>query len=378
MSIRILNNKIVILFLVLCFTFFNWALFFFENHSSIKRIPFVFIIIVFFLFFLIITEVKQPKKIGYLFCLFLYFPLLDFLKLDFTRSALFFAWIFYSFLIIPWALSGPYFIKNLVFFTKGLALVFILIILIGLVTNYENLFFGAEHRLRFTSGLGNPGIISKLSITLFFMSLLVWLFKPNFFYILLCVLGLSVVWLSGMRGDMYALIASIIFFIVSSRPKLYYWSLYFGFLLFIACIVILFNIDTVIIDTFTSQRLTKMWSPAIFETEFLKSSLPFLFGIGNTGSYFDSNYIYFLVSYGLLGFFLFLFYFFIMYCCFHLKLFSKNISNEKFSRWGLSVSIMFILSGLTQPNFPSFFNAYGLILMPVLIVVYNRVHLKNN
>jgi hypothetical protein len=131
------------------------------------------------------------------------------------------------------------------------------------------------------------------------------------------------------------------------------------------------------IDTFTSQRLTKMWGPALFETEFLKSSVAFLFGVGNTGSYFDSNYIYFLVTYGLLGFFFILFYFYILYSSFHLKLFSKNIGNQRFSRWGLSVLVMFIFSGLTQPNFPSFFNAYGLILMPILIVIYSNIHLKN-
>ena len=351
--------------------------FFFEGLSTLKRIPFAFIVIAFFSFLLIITEVKQPKQIGYLFCLFLYFPFLDLLKLDFTRSALFFAWILYIFLIIPWALSGPNFIKNLIFFTKGIALVFILILLIGLVTNYENLFFGAEHRLRFSAGLGNPGIISKLSVTLFFMSLLVWLLRQSYFYLLLCVLSLSVVWFSGMRGDTYSLIAGMIFFIVSSKPKIYYWFLYFGFILFVICAVILFNIDPLMIDTFTSQRLTKMWGPALFETEFLKSSVAFLFGVGNTGSYFDSNYIYFLVTYGLLGFFFILFYFYILYSAFHLKLSSKNIGNQRFSRWGLSVLVMFIFSGLTQPNFPSFFNAYGLILMPILIVVYNNIHLKN-
>jgi len=371
------NYKTFILSLVVCFAFFNWVLFFFEGLSTLKRIPFAFIVIAFFSFLLIITEVKQPKQIGYLFCLFLYFPFLDLLKLDFTRSALFFAWILYIFLIIPWALSGPNFIKNLIFFTKGIALVFILILLIGLVTNYENLFFGAEHRLRFSAGLGNPGIISKLSVTLFFMSLLVWLLRQSYFYLLLCVLSLSVVWFSGMRGDTYSLIAGMIFFIVSSKPKIYYWFLYFGFILFVICAVILFNIDPLMIDTFTSQRLTKMWGPALFETEFLKSSVAFLFGVGNTGSYFDSNYIYFLVTYGLLGFFFILFYFYILYSAFHLKLFSKNIGNQRFSRWGLSVLVMFIFSGLTQPNFPSFFNAYGLILMPILIVVYNNIHLKN-
>jgi hypothetical protein len=253
-----------------------------------------------------------------------------------------------------------------------------LILFIGLVTSYENLFFGAEHRLRFSAGLGNPGIISKLSVTLFFMSLLVWLINRNYLYLFLCFLGFSVAYISGMRGDMYALILSIIFFILSSKPKIYYWSLYFGFILFIACTIILFNIDTVIIDTITSQRLTKMWGPAFFETEFLKSFVDFLFGIGNTGSYFDSNYIYFLVSYGLVGFFFILLFFYILYSAFHLKLFSINIINQRFSRWGLSVSVMFIFSGLTQPNFPSFFNAYGLILMPVLIVVFNSIHLKNN
>ena len=184
--------------------------------------------------------------------------------------------------------------------------------------------------MRFTAGLGNPGIISKLGVTVFFMSLMMLMLERKVLFLIFCVLSLIIVWLAGMRGDTYALIASTIFFILSIRYKVYLFSFPLIFILIIISFLILTNLDLLVLDNLLSQRLTKMWAYGLFQTEFFNSILNIFFGIGNIGTYFDSNYIYFLVSYGVIGFIILLIFLMIIYLGFHNGLSSKNSINKIF------------------------------------------------
>ena len=197
MPIRIIKPtyKTFVLFLIINFTFFNLALYFLEDFQAIQRIPFLLIVLSFILFFLAVHKIKIQKKVGNLFLLFMYFPIISLVNFDIIRATIFFFWIIYGLLIIPWVLSGLSFVKNFRFFTIGISLVLILIILIALSGDYE-MFFGQNLRKRYTAGLANPGIISKLAVTVFYMSLFMWLLKKKFF-ILIFFSGRSNSYLDG-------------------------------------------------------------------------------------------------------------------------------------------------------------------------------------
>ena len=54
------------------------------------------------------------------------------------------------------------------------------------ITSIDNLYFGADHRL-IAAGLNNPGIISKLGVTVFFMSLMMLMIERKFLFLIFCV-----------------------------------------------------------------------------------------------------------------------------------------------------------------------------------------------
>ena len=138
------DHKTFLLFLLLCFSFTHWAFFFIESDYYLKKITFIFIILIFVLFFLLIFNVRVPKKNLHLFCLFLYFPLLDLFRFDLFRSLLFLMWMIYCFFIFYWCLSGSNFKIKLRFLTLGISLIFLSFNILGFIITPDNLFFGAR------------------------------------------------------------------------------------------------------------------------------------------------------------------------------------------------------------------------------------------
>ena len=136
-------------------------------------------------------------------------------------------------------------------------------------------------------------------------------------------------------------------------------------------IIALFYIEFILLDTFFSSRITTMWIPAFTETSFLESFISIMIGVGYQGTYFDNNFLYYLISYGIVGLLILLLFHIIIYLKFRLMLSSTNLQIRKIARWGLSVLIFIFSSGFVQPIFPTFFNGVGLILVPVLIGVYS-------
>jgi len=317
LSIRIIkpSYRVFIIFLIILFTFLHWLPFLTgdNTNSKISRNSFILIIFVFFLFFLIINKIKIQKNIGYLFCVFLYFPIIEIIHYDLARSIAFLIWTIYGFLIIPWLLNGQFFLKNLRLFALGSSLVLILICILGFYLNYDQLFFGSNFRIRFSAGLGNPGIISKLGITVFFLSFLIWLLENRFLYLLFSLIGLTVVISAGMRADTYALILSSFFFIICMKPRIYYLGLFILIIFTSSLILFIFNfVEFNIVDSFLSSRLSTMWTPVFLQSEFLNSFTNMLFGIGYYGTYFDNNFLYFLVSFGFLGLLIYLLFHYII------------------------------------------------------------------
>lgn len=384
MSIRTIkpNYRSLILFLIIIFTFFHWFAFLTGESDKINigRRSFIIIIFVFLLFFLRIKNIKFQKKNGFLFCLFLYFPIIDLIYQEIDRSIITFLWVIYGFLIMPWVLNIKFFHKKLRFFALGSVFVLILICILGFYLNYEEFYFGTNFRSRFTAGLANPGIISKLAVAVFFLCFLIWLLEKRFLFLFFAAVGLTVTALAGMRADMYSLILSIYVIVISSRPKIFIWGQILLSILAISIIITLFYIEFVLLDAFLSSRITAMWIPAFSETNFLESFISIIIGIGYQGTYFDSNFLYHLISYGIIGLCILLLFHIIIYLQFRLMLSSTNLQVRKIARWGLSVLIFIFSSGFVQPIFPTFFNGFGLLLVPVLIGLYsiNFEYLQKN
>jgi len=375
MSIKIikLNYKTFVFILISLFLFFHFVSFI-EGESGktqINRSTFVFILLIFLLFISLLNKVRLQKNYLYLFFLFIYYPIIELLHFNIERGIMISLWIFYSFLIIPWALNGPLVFKNLKIFTITFCLAFLMLLFLGIfesINNLENnkLFFGSEERLRFTSNLGNPGIISKISVTLFFLSLLIWSLARKPLFAFFCILSTIVIYFAGMRTDIIALIFSMFFFIMSSKPKFFYLGLIFTIIILIISIFTLLSLDFNVLDSLLSSRITSMWIPAFTKTGFL-NSINIYFGVGYTGTYFDNNYLYILISFGLVGFIILMLTYYIIYNEIRSKLFSKILTEKIVSRWRLSVLVFIMLGGLTQIIFPTFYNSYGLVLFPVLV-----------
>jgi len=229
--------------------------------------------------------------------------------------------------------------------------------------------FGAAHRLRYTSGLSNPGIYSKLIVTTLWLCLLLFiiskdkyylLFIPGFFYLLIIV---------DLRTDLYGSIVGITALLLLNLRgrKLYIAVVTLCFM--VLAVFVMSNLSLYDLDILTSGRI-HFWLGLYNASGFDSSVKVILFGTGEFIGHYDNQWLKTLIMFGLTGFILYCFAFVYFYKRLYAAIKSEtDIVLKGVFKWGLAIWIMFAVMGVTTYIFPSLGNLYNIVLLPMVIAV---------
>jgi hypothetical protein len=286
---------------------------------------------------------------------------------EFTHATLYVLWMLYAIVLLPKIISLNFdvfenYITNMFYGTLAL-----LLILFIYAEYFDlNVYFGGEHRLRFTSGLSNPAIYSALVVTSLWMSLLLFVLKGKKIHLLLIPFFFYLLIIADLRTDLYGtLLGLVAFLILKSR----YSSLYLliaAFFIILALLWLFTNYSLHGIDVVTSGRLYK-WSHLYDISGFADNIKVMFFGMGKFVGHYDNQWLKTLVMFGLIGFVIHVFA--VLYLFLKLYLAKKKVDDlvvRNVFAWGGAALIMISAMGFTMYVFPSLGNVYNLILLPVV------------
>ena len=251
----------------------------------------------------------------------------------------------------------------------GLSIILVILTYVYSLVSGESVYFGGEHRLRYTGGLSNPGIYSKLIVSIIWLGILLYVFTKRYRYFLFLPPLLFALYVTNLRTDIFGLLFGVLALLsFNSQYPLRNTILLLGSGVLLVVLVSL-NMSIYQLDVLTSGRIF-LWLNLYNESGFDESWLTFLFGSGVFTAHFDNQWLKTLLMFGSVGFILYAYMIFYMIVsiglarkrCYHLGL--KGVY-----AWAQSTVFMFSVMGVTTFIFPSLGNAYNILIFPVLIAV---------
>lgn len=223
-------------------------------------------------------------------------------------------WFGYTFIVFP-TLFSRVTTSQIVGMVEAL-LVLLGLFLVGLyyyaLTNGINLDWGTagvSARVRFTSGLANPSIYSRVTFTGALLAGLLYLWTDRKVYIIYGAIAVSLLMSTDVRADFLGVVLAGLMYMIESKRlvvgKYIIWVL--GAVVLILGAIYL-NVSYYDLDARSSFRLT-VWSQVIHETYRSEPLLHFLLGTGHSvfssGVHYDNTPLEIICRYGIIGFVLF-------------------------------------------------------------------------
>lgn len=230
-------------------------------------------------------------------------------------------------------------------------------------------------RVRFTGGLPNPTITSKIILTAYWLALLIWAQRRSARF--LAVMGIALIALraTDVRADLVGTaVGTLLYFLsVKGMSALSWWSTAGSIL---GSAGALLAVEFSVLNEYSSGRL-RLWRALFYRSFSSESMSVYMFGTGRgiIGKFhYDNLYLEVLLRYGLIGL-----------ACLIWALgavlartsaqarAASELKSRALAAWCYSVTFGICVSGLFGTVFPSLGNSLNIILLPLALAISSRL-----